>query len=215
MAGYISRIVCQYNLENLNAYIAMTLFLLLAPIFYAISMYSLLGKIIQYIEANQLIPIRPTRITCIFVIGDIISLIMQSTGGAILASGNDGDSNKGTAIVLIGLVIQLIFFVFFIILMGVFHYKTRDWEVKLTQNNWKRLLKTLEAASVLILVRSIYRIVEYAQGYDGYLISHEVYLYTLDALLMLLVQFLFNFVHPGSVLSEKKKRKTDIEMGRN
>jgi len=215
VAGYISRIGCRYDLQGLGVYIAMTLFLLLAPIFYAVSMYSLLGKIIDYIGANQLSPITPTRITWIFVIGDIISLIMQSTGGAMLASGNADDTDQGTAIVLVGLGIQLGFFAFFLLLMGVFHYKTRGWEVKTSQGNWKLLLGVLEVTSGLILARSIYRIVEYAEGYDGYLISHEVYLYTLDALLMLFVQLLWKLVHPGPVLKVENEGKVDVEMAKN
>ena len=36
-------------------------------------------------------------------------------------------------------------------------------------------------------------------GNDGYLISHEVFLYVFDALLMLLVSVLFAIVHPSEI----------------
>ncbi len=52
--GYAARIACTHDLNNLNFYIAQTLAVLLAPIFYAASIYSLLGKIIQYIGADDL-----------------------------------------------------------------------------------------------------------------------------------------------------------------
>ena len=213
VVGYIGRLGCIHNLENLTYYIVQSLAVLLAPIFYAASIYSLLGKIVQYAGAESLSPIRPTRITFIFVIGDLLSFLMQSTGGGMMASGDASKMDLGTNIILIGLIIQLVFFFFFIFLTCVFHVRTSDWQVKGHQGHWKLLLKILEVSSALIFIRSVYRVVEYAQGFYGYFISHEVYLYVLDALLMLIVQLLFSFVHPGTVLYTQKPRITkDIEM---
>lgn len=211
--GYIGRLGCIHDLDSLNYYMVQSLFVLLAPIFYAVSIYSLLGKIVQYVGAEDQSPIRPTRITCIFVIGDIISFLMQSTGGGMMASSTD-KADLGSNIILIGLVIQLIFFFFFIFLTTVFHQRTRDWGVKESEGDWKRLLKVLEISSVLIFVRSIYRVAEYAQGFSGYLISHEIYLYVFDALMMLAVQLLFNLIHPGTVFYEGEEETKDIEMAK-
>lgn len=36
-------------------------------------------------------------------------------------------------------------------------------------------------------------------GNDGYLISHEVYLYVFDAMLMFLVMVIFAIVHPSEI----------------
>lgn len=211
--GYVARIGCIHDLNNTNYYVVHTLGVLLAPIFYAVSIYSLLGKIVQYIGAQDLSPIRPTRITCIFVIGDILSFFMQSTGGGMMASGDASKTDTGNNIILIGLVIQLIFFFFFIFLTVVFHSRTRSQAVKPNEGNWKLLLKILELSSFLIFVRSIYRVVEYAQGFSGYLISHEVYLYVFDTLMMLSVQLVYNFVHPGTVFNTKAQAAVqDIEM---
>lgn len=54
-------------------------------------------------------------------------------------------------------------------------------------------------ASLLIMVRSIFRAVEYLQGSSGSLLAHEAYLYGLDALLMLGVMVIFNIIHPSGV----------------
>jgi hypothetical protein len=45
--------------------------------------------------------------------------------------------------------------------------------------------------SVLIMVRSVFRVVEYIMGNDGYLLSHGWTLYIFDAALMLGVVVLF------------------------
>ena len=131
-----------------------------------------------------------------------------------MASGDASKTDTGNTIIEIGLVIQLIFFFFFIFLTVVFHRRTSDWGVKAGEGNWKRLLSVLEISSALIFIRSIYRVVEYAQGFDGYLISHEVYLYLLDTLMMFLVQLIYNLFHPGVVLYEGGEQDTrDVEMG--
>ena len=57
----------------------------------------------------------------------------------------------------------------------------------------------LYAASGLILVRSIFRVVEYLQGNKGYLISHEIFLYIFDTVLMAAVMVLFAIWYVGDL----------------
>lgn len=66
---------------------------------------------------------------------------------------------------------------------------------------WRKHLVVLYVASVLIMVRSIFRVVEYLQGFDGYLLSHEPYLYVFDAVPMFAVMVIFNVVHPSEVVA--------------
>lgn len=60
---------------------------------------------------------------------------------------------------------------------------------------------SLFAASLLLVVRSIFLVAEYLQGFNGYFLSHQVYLYIFDALLMWLTMLLFNWKHPAEILS--------------
>lgn len=73
---------------------------------------------------------------------------------------------------------------------------------------WKRHLYVLYGTSALILVRSIFRVIEYIQGNSGYLLSNEVFLYVFDAALMFLVMVLFNWVHPSQVTDLYQKRQS-------
>lgn len=78
---------------------------------------------------------------------------------------------------------------------------------------WQKHMNTLYIASTLIMVRSIFRVVEYLQGFNGYLLHHEAYLYIFDGLLMFLVMVLLNVVHPGELAaSMKHKTATDYEV---
>lgn len=82
----------------------------------------------------------------------------------------------------------------------------------LNEFSWEKHMRALYMASILIMVRSIFRVVEYLQGFNGYLLHHEAYLYIFDALLMFLVMVLFNVVHPSELAaSMKHKIATDHE----
>lgn len=76
---------------------------------------------------------------------------------------------------------------------------------------------SLYLVSALILVRSLVRLIEFIQGFDGHILSHEVYLvsftrsvvgpkqlltarqYIFDALLMFAAVVVFNVIHPSEV----------------
>ena len=106
----------------------------------------------------------------------------------------------GQNIVVGGLVVQILFFGFFIVVAAMFHLRINKNPTSESRDvPWKRHINTLYAASILILVRSIFRVVEYKQGNDGYLLGHEVFLYIFDAILMLGVMVSFNLIHPSEI----------------
>lgn len=55
-------------------------------------------------------------------------------------------------------------------------------------------------AVVAIYIRCVYRVVELAQGFSGYLITHEVYIMVLDAFMMAIAGLIFIPFHPVLVL---------------
>lgn len=57
-------------------------------------------------------------------------------------------------------------------------------------------------ATIFIYVRCIYRVVELAQGWVGYLITHEVFVMCLDALMVFLTSFIFVVIHPVAFLGQ-------------
>ncbi|KAK6419183.1 hypothetical protein LTR95_017099, partial [Oleoguttula sp. CCFEE 5521] len=64
---------------------------------------------------------------------------------------------------------------------------------------WKKHLIGLYIVSILIFVRSIVRVVEYAEGYAGYIMEHEIFLYIFDAVVMWLAMVTMNWIHPSEV----------------
>ncbi|CAK9435587.1 uncharacterized protein LODBEIA_P03140 [Lodderomyces beijingensis] len=77
----------------------------------------------------------------------------------------------------------------------------------------------LVVASAFIYVRCIYRVVELSQGWRGYLITHEAFLLTMDALMVLLCCLVMIPFHPSIVLGRfatkdiklDTKNETDTE----
>lgn len=112
----------------------------------------------------------------------------------------------GENIITGGLAIQILFFGFFIVVTLVFHMRMFKRPTKNYYHAdipWNRLLLVLYMSSILIMIRSVYRVAEYVMGSDSELKSKEIYLYCADALPMLLVVLIHNLYHPSQVLVAK------------
>ena len=118
------------------------------------------------------------------------------------------DSRMGENIILGGLGIQILFFGTFIIATLVFHsrIRSRPTQTALSLHTpWKKLIWVLYLSSVLILIRSIFRIIEYVMGSDGELLQKEFYLYIFDAVPMFVTAVAFNWFHPSRVITKEEK----------
>jgi hypothetical protein len=122
----------------------------------------------------------------------------------------------GQTLIKIGLGIQLIFFAFFVLTSIIFHVRLSRTPTSATIHNtipWKKYMWALYASSVLIFVRSLFRLAEYSSGADGALLSKEWYSYVFDAVLMLGVMVGFNIVYPGDIKKYERKGASDYETG--
>ena len=119
-----------------------------------------------------------------------------------MSSGSLSSVHLGERIVVVGLFVQIVFFGFFVLVSFSFNIRMHRLPTEKAEQRhdvWHKHLNALYFASMLIMVRSIFRVAEYIQGNDGYLLRHEYYLYIFDAVLMLAVMVVFNFVHPSEV----------------
>ncbi|KAF2848590.1 RTA1 like protein, partial [Plenodomus tracheiphilus IPT5] len=218
IVGFIGRILSTNDLWALGPYIIQSLLLLVAPALFAASIYIILGRIILLTNGEQFSLIRHKWLTKLFVAGDVISFVTQCGGGGIQAAGSLSMLHTGEKIIIVGLFLQLLFFGFFIVVAGLFHYRLvranargRTYGVNVRELPWKRHMLALYLGSGLIMFRSIFRVVEYVQGNNGYLLRHELYLYVFDALLMFVVMATFNWIHPAEVTDLYRKRISGTE----
>lgn len=189
-------------------YVIQSTLLLLGPILLAATLYMTLSRIILAVNGQKYAPIRPRWLTAIFVSGDVFSFIVQASGAGLrvqAGSGNsDIDPNLGSYIIVGGLILQIVIFAFFIVTAVVFNRRFRrdshgaDGAIDVP---WQQNLIMLYATSGFIMIRNIFRVVEYAMGSDGYLLSVEWGVYVFDASLMTLTMALFLWRYPHQLKS--------------
>jgi hypothetical protein len=145
-----------------------TLLILLAPILFAASIYMFLGRIITATGRVSSSMIRPARLTKVFVGGDIICFLVQAIGGAMLANAK---SQKATALgqkfILFGLFLQIVVFVFFTVVAAVFHRRVKREGMAINAISdfaWETYLNMLYIVSVIITLRNLFRVIEFAIG---------------------------------------------------
>ncbi|KAM0308759.1 hypothetical protein ACHAO8_009678 [Botrytis cinerea] len=207
--GYIGRLMSSrqnYGDWTLGPYVMQSLLILIAPAFFAASIYMVLGRIIVLTDGEKHSFIRARWLTKIFVAGDVLSFLMQSSGGGLLATAKTASSQSmGENIITGGLVVQVVFFAFFIVTAGIFHFRITKAQggTHASAVPWQQYLLILYIASTFIMIRSLFRIVEYVQGTDGALLSTETYIYVFDATLMFLVMVIFNVRHPSAIIQGK------------
>ncbi|KAF2179272.1 RTA1-domain-containing protein [Zopfia rhizophila CBS 207.26] len=215
--GYIARAAGHYNRTSLPLYILQALLILLAPILFAASVYMFLSRLIRFTGTESHSMIRVTWLTKIFVGGDILCFLIQGAGGGILSGADTRKSQKlGEGVILAGLIIQILIFGVFVVVAMVWQRRiSRGWMGKSLDVgfSWEWYLRMLYVVSVLITVRNLFRVVEYAMGEDGYLLSNEWPIYVFDALLMVIVLGICCLWYVGQTIS--KSQNGDIEMRRD
>ncbi|RGP62620.1 hypothetical protein FSPOR_9199 [Fusarium sporotrichioides] len=188
--GYAGRIWSHFDTLSVGGFVLQAIPILVAPALFAASIYMILGRLIRTVGASHLSLIPVQWVTRIFVTGDVIAFSLQAGGGGIQSAGTLELYEMGEKIIIAGLLVQIVVFGFFVVTSFLFHWRLKKCPTPESLRGvvpWQRYLYVLYVSSFLILVRSIFRVVEYLQGNGGYLISHEIFLYVFDAILMALV----------------------------
>lgn len=207
--GYVFRTASAKDKTAIGPYIGQNVCILLPPSLYAATIYMMYSRIVLFSRSLELSIISPHKVTKIFVIGDVIAFLMQASGGGMMAI--PSMSSLGQKVTIVGLFVQLVFFGGFFTLSVIFHQRVQKLKcVRVLSMPYGPLLYTLFGVSLLIIVRCLFRIVEFCQGNAGYLASHEVFMYVFDTLLMFVVQTVFHFLHPANVLRERAYREVEM-----
>lgn len=159
-----------------------------------------LGRLIHASGYPHLSPIRRTWITKIFLLGDIFCFLVQLFGAAKLVDPKTPkDVETGQNIILAGLGLQIIIFGFFIIVGVTFHVRFRKRGRAFKKSLLEQQLYTIYICSILVLVRSVFRLLEYKNGEDGYLMRNEWPVYAFDVFLMAVVMIISLNWYRGSL----------------
>jgi hypothetical protein len=196
--GYIGRTVP----DTLGAYIVQSIFLLVAPALFAASIYMELGRIVVLVDGDRYLFVPRRWLTRIFVTGDVLSFFMQGAGGGMMGSDSASSRDLGEKLIVAGLFVQIVFFGCFVVTAALFHSRLRrnpTQKVITDKPPYLRHLIALYITSILIFVRSLVRVIEFIQGFDGFIISHEIFIYLFDAVPILAVMLIMNWTHPSEI----------------
>ncbi|PYH80516.1 RTA1 like protein [Aspergillus uvarum CBS 121591] len=204
VVGYCGRALSAHQSPDwtLGPYIIQSTLLLVAPALFAATIYMILGRIILLVRGEHHSIIRLKFLTKIFVVGDILSFLMQASGAGLMVKASSATDHTGENVIIGGLVVQILFFCFFIIVAVLFQrriYRHPTVRSESPQIPWRKHFFSLYAMSFLILIRSIVRFIEYVQGQQGYVITHEAFIYVFDAVPMFLVLCILIVVHPSEI----------------
>jgi hypothetical protein len=131
ITGYVGRILLHDNVFENDYFIIYLVGLTIGPAFLSASIYLCLGRIITTF-GERLSLLKPKIITWIFILCDSLSLLLQSAGGAITATGDDQASHKlGIDIMMAGLWSQVISLSIFIILCSHFAFNVVKYPIKI------------------------------------------------------------------------------------
>lgn len=151
-------------------------------------------------EKLSLVPIRWA--TWIFITGDITCFLVQGNAAGLLGNDNQEVVQIGNYIIIVGLILQIIVFICFLVCCGTFHRRMgaslapAGYRVSFP---WEKTFYMLYVTSTLFLARNVYRVVEFVMQTiddEGYLITHEWPLFAFDSALMVLLMLFFYIWYP-------------------
>lgn len=200
--GYAARAASHNQTGRLMPYIIQSIFVLLAPTLFAAAVYMVLARIIRAIGGEKLSIIRIELITKIFVTCDIVTFFIQGGGASLMAESSL--TKFGQDIVLAGLALQILTFVLFMVTAITFSQRVQKTPTPAALQGdipWKKHMSSLMVISAMILIRSIFRVVEYGLGNDGYLLGHEWPTYVFDTVPMFTAMVNFAVWYPSELQS--------------
>lgn len=122
LVGYAARAASSQESPDwtLGPYIIQSILLLVAPALFAASIYMELARIVLLVDGDHALFVRRKWLTRLFVGGDVLSFLMQSSGGGLMAGSNP---SMGEKIILGGLGLQIVFFGLFVVAGISFHWR--------------------------------------------------------------------------------------------
>jgi hypothetical protein len=171
-------------------------FIVTAPVFLSAAIYAVLSVLINEV-GKKYSPIPPKLVLGVFISSDAVMTVVQICGAAMIgaAESKDKDPTTGKNILMAGLAVQVFSFFIFLILLGVVLWRSRNALLGL-----RAFIFAFVAVTMLVYVRTCFRLAEVAQGVKAYLFTHEDFFACLEFAPIAVAMLLFNVFHPGRYL---------------
>lgn len=167
-------------------------------------------KIINYIDRSKA-RFNPKLIYWVFIACDIVSLILQSAGGA-LSSDASGNSGMGVNIALAGLAFQVATLTAFIcICIDYARISASTWRRTPLSTPFKIFVSCLSLATLTIFIRCIFRVVELSNGYSrqSKFIRDQGLFIGLEMVMIIIAALALIGAHPGLVFNKHSRKGSE------
>lgn len=176
-----------------------------APVFISASIYVCLSKLIRWateqgFDTKSRRWLNPIVILWGFVACDIVATVAQIAGAALIGSAESNQKSPKVPndILLAGLAFQTFAFTIFLTLLGMFVFTLyRDLDFCSASTQKAPFIFALGSTSLLVFLRTIFRLAETSQGVFGYLSSHEVFFGMLEFTPVVIGVWIMVIWHPG------------------
>lgn len=215
--GYVGRIMAHKDVLSLNPFLIQICALTFAPAFFAAAIYLSLCRIVLCFGEN-LSRIPAVWYTYLFIGIDFVSLVLQGAGGGLASTAAESGRNPATGnnVMLAGLGLQVFGLVLFMALCAEYAFRVwrspesaRDIRFVQIRNSvkFKLFLFSLFIATTAVLIRSIFRVIEMAQGWEGELMGNETMFFVLEGVMVAVAVVALTVFHPGYTFAEGYGKK--------
>ncbi|CAK5265228.1 unnamed protein product [Mycena citricolor] len=198
--------------------------ILLSPSFFIATCYFLLahlGNTFKPDVVSRCLFVSPSGIMTFFVGSNLVSFLLEGGGGALTVSQHDSLAAAGSKIVLTGFILQAATLLLFIYLLTSFTIRMSNdyphlwkptkgapWKIMSAGpiDTWRLLVYMIFIVCGGLLVRTVYRVVEFAGGYNGTVANKELYFYLFEALPLAMTTSMFISLWPTRFLHRQRHR---------
>lgn len=211
--GYIFRSLSSKNDPyHVIWFVVQYFMIVVAPVFISASIYVTLNRLIAWAKSvgyglHQWW-LAPRIILWGFVAIDVLTTIMQIAGAALVGSSesNMNDPTTGNNILLAGLAIQSLSFTVFLAVLTLFRLALAQASAGKSAVRAKdQFISAVALASVLIYLRTVFRLAETGQGLFGSISTNETFFGTLEFAPVVLAIWILAIWHPGRWLPRLKE----------
>ena len=181
-AGYAGRVMMNNNPYDDLGFQLQICLLIIAPAFLSAGIYLTL-KYFTITFGESWSRLRPAWYTYVFITGDLVSLVLQGTGGGLAATADSGSDTQdlGTNLMIAGVVFQVVILSVFGYLLSEYTLRTYRRREKLSMAatemlrsmKFRMFVGAIMIAYLAIFTRCVYRIPELTGGWGNELMRDE------------------------------------------
>ncbi|KAK5190592.1 hypothetical protein LTR72_010031 [Exophiala xenobiotica] len=189
----------------------------IAPVFVCASLYLLLTRLIRFnLPAEDkaqggggggggggrspqvFLGLSPKWLGYLFLISDFTSFNTQGGGSSIAGAGSWQGTLRtiGIDVILVGLALQVVTFTGFLAVLAMFQSRVNSMKDVSLQSGAKKVILGVWIASILVQIRTVFRLAEFAMGDHGYLMTHEWCVYVFEGGPMVIATAILALYHP-------------------